>query len=75
MRADPRDNGLTPREMEVLRLLAAGWSNSDIARELCITPKTVGNHLTSIFSKLGVQNRNQALLEAIALGLATPGER
>ncbi|MBI3965916.1 MAG: response regulator transcription factor [Chloroflexi bacterium] len=52
---------LTPREREVLRLVAAGQSNKQIARALTITERTVKHHLTSIFTKLGADNRAQAV--------------
>ncbi len=60
---------LTPREMEVLYALAQGLSNEGIARELVISEKTVKTHLTSIFSKFGVNGRSQAIIYAIRHGL------
>ena len=57
-RADP--HGLTLRERDVLELLSAGHSDANIAATLCISPKTVGNHVSAILSKLGVHNRTQA---------------
>lgn len=57
--------GLTPRELEVLQALARGLKNEEIAKELFITEKTVKSHLGSIFSKLGVNDRTQAMLYAI----------
>lgn len=60
----PRE-GLTPRELEVLQALAGGLKNEEIAKELFITEKTVKSHLGSIFSKLGVHDRSQAILYAI----------
>lgn len=57
--------GLTPRELEVLQALARGLKNEEIAKELFITGKTVKSHLGSIFSKLGVNDRSQAILYAI----------
>lgn len=57
--------GLTPRELEVLQALAQGLKNEEIAKELFITGKTVKSHLGSIFSKLGVNDRSQAILYAI----------
>jgi two-component system, NarL family, response regulator LiaR len=65
-------HGLTQRELEVLRLVAQGMSNADIARTLFITTKTVKYHLTTIFGKLGVRNRTEAAASAIALGLTSP---
>ena len=55
---------LTPREREVLRLLAAGLAADDIAKELFISKKTVGTHLEHIFTKLGVRSRAQAIAVA-----------
>ena len=55
---------LTPREREVLRLLAAGLAADEIAKELFISKKTVGTHLEHIFTKLGVRSRAQAIAVA-----------
>ncbi|NOZ29845.1 MAG: response regulator transcription factor [Chloroflexi bacterium] len=55
---------LTPREMEVLQLIAQGASNRDIAEALVITERTVKSHVTSILSKLGVTSRTQAAAKA-----------
>ena len=60
---------LTPREQEVLVLLAGGMSNRHIARQLGIAEKTVKNHLGAIFAKLGVHARTQAALYAIKAGM------
>ncbi|HEX3641201.1 MAG TPA: helix-turn-helix transcriptional regulator, partial [Ktedonobacteraceae bacterium] len=57
------------REREVLELLARGASNQEIAQELVIATDTVKRHVSHIFSKLGVQNRVQAVRQAQALGL------
>ena len=62
--------GLTPREQEVLRHLAAGLSNKEIAEDLFISEKTVKSHLNSIFRKLKVTRRLQAILYAINKGLS-----
>ena len=62
-------DNLTPREQEVLTLIAEGHSNKEIARELCISEKTVKNHINNIFSKLHVYDRTQAMLYAIRKGL------
>jgi DNA-binding NarL/FixJ family response regulator len=62
--------GLTDREREVLRLLAAGRDNAGIAQELFISPRTVKNHISSILAKLHVKNRIQAAVYAVRKGLA-----
>jgi DNA-binding CsgD family transcriptional regulator len=62
--------GLTGREVEVLRLIAAGRSNRAIAQALFISPNTVLHHVSSIFAKLGVANRAEAAAYAIRRGLA-----
>lgn len=65
----PLVDDLTPRELEVLKLIAEGRSNSEIAEELVISEKTVKNHINNIFSKLHVYDRSQAMLYAIRKGL------
>lgn len=60
---------LTEREREVLNLIAQGVSNKDIAEKLVISAKTVSNHITSIFSKLQVADRAQAIVRAREAGL------
>lgn len=64
----PLVDDLTPREQEVLRLIAEARSNKEIARELSISEKTVKNHINNIFSKLHVYDRTQAMLYAIRQG-------
>ncbi|HEY0358321.1 MAG TPA: response regulator transcription factor [Mycobacteriales bacterium] len=61
---------LTPRELEILTLLAAAETNARIARQLGLREKTVRNQLTSVFTKLGVADRTEAALLAHKLGLA-----
>jgi HD-GYP domain-containing protein (c-di-GMP phosphodiesterase class II) len=61
--------GLTAREVDVLRLLARGMSNREIARRLVIAPKTVGNHVEHIYSKIGASTRATASLFAMQHGL------
>jgi HD-GYP domain-containing protein (c-di-GMP phosphodiesterase class II) len=61
--------GLTAREIEVLRLLVRGLSTKQIARELAITPKTAGNHIEHIYSKIDATNRATASLFAMQHGL------
>lgn len=63
---------LTERETEVLRLLAQGHSNKQIAHRLNNTEKTIKTHVSRILSKLGVQSRTQATLYAIRTGLVSP---
>lgn len=60
--------GLTPREMEVLRLLALGLDNEAIAQNLTLTMRTVQNHVSTIYGKLGVDSRAEAILYAIRRG-------
>ena len=61
---------LSVRELEVLRLLASGKANADIARELFLSPHTVRNHISNILSKLQIANRTEAAAWAIRSGLA-----
>ncbi len=61
----PKNYGLTPREMEVLRAAVGGLSNKEIAQELSISEQTVKHHITSIFDKLGVYNRLELTLFAL----------
>jgi DNA-binding NarL/FixJ family response regulator len=58
-------DGLTAREVEVLRLLAQGLTDAQIAEQLVISPRTVNNHLTSIYSKIQVSSRSAATRYAI----------
>jgi LuxR family maltose regulon positive regulatory protein len=60
---------LSERELEVLRLLTRGASNQEIAQELAIVVDTVKRHVSQVFSKLGVKNRVQAVMQARTLGL------
>jgi DNA-binding CsgD family transcriptional regulator len=62
--------GLTGREVEVLRLIAAGHSNRAIAQALLISPNTVLHHVSNIFAKTGVANRAEAAAYATRQGLA-----
>ena len=61
---------LSDRELEVLRLVANGKDNAQIAAELVISPKTVKNHISNILMKLQIQNRIQAAVYAVRSGLA-----
>lgn len=69
VRAPESPETLTERETDVLRLVATGGSNKEIARELSIGEKTVKAHVSSILAKLGLQSRTQAALHAVRIGL------
>jgi DNA-binding NarL/FixJ family response regulator len=60
---------LTSREMDVLRLLAEGWANREIARELSLAEVTVKKHVQAIIGKLGASDRTHAAITAVRLGL------
>jgi DNA-binding NarL/FixJ family response regulator len=64
---------LTPRELEVLRLIARGLTNADIARTLVVGDATVKTHITRIFAKLSLHDRAQAVVLAYESGLVQPG--
>ncbi len=66
--AEEEDSGLTPREVELLQLFARGDSYKEAARTLGISPLTVGNHVKSIYRKLAVHSRGEAVYEAIKTG-------
>ena len=68
--ADPADTGLTPREIEVLRLIADGLSNTEIARHLVVSEATVKTHINHLFAKANLRDRAQAVAYAYRLGLA-----
>jgi DNA-binding CsgD family transcriptional regulator/tetratricopeptide (TPR) repeat protein len=76
-RVRTRDNaaGLTPRELEVLSLLADGLRNAEISARLVVSQKTVDHHVSAILRKLGVSNRSQAGTQAIRRGLLERAER
>jgi DNA-binding NarL/FixJ family response regulator len=71
VRAPESPETLTERETEVLRLLAQGRSNKEIAHDLTIGEKTVKTHVSNILSKLSVPSRTQAALYAVRIGLVT----
>jgi DNA-binding NarL/FixJ family response regulator len=62
--------GLTARELEVLRLMAAGRTNREIGAALFVTPRTAATHVTHILTKLGVDSRIEAASWAVRYGLA-----
>ena len=77
-RAQPRPalrppDALTPRELEVLRLVGKGLANGEIARELYISEVTVKAHLGHVLTKLGLRDRAAAIVYAFDTGVVAPG--
>jgi DNA-binding NarL/FixJ family response regulator len=72
--ATPKEfyDGLTTRELEILKLLAGGMANKQIAFQLSISEKTVRNHVSNMYEKLNVYDRTQAALYAVRKGLIEP---
>ena len=69
-RRDARLEELTERELEVLRLIAGGLSNSEIAERLIIAPKTAEHHVGRVLAKLGVRSRTEAAAHAVRMGIS-----
>lgn len=65
-------DGLTRREGEVLRLVASGWSDAQVAEQLVISPRTVNGHLRSIYNKINVNSRSAATRYAMEHALISP---
>jgi DNA-binding NarL/FixJ family response regulator len=71
----PHASPLTPREIEVLRLIAAGKTSSEISHDLSLSVRTVGRHITNIYTKIDARTRAEATAYAIRHGLTSSGFR
>jgi NarL family two-component system response regulator LiaR len=70
----PTSEPLTDREVEVLRLVARGLTNDEIAQQISVSERTVRTHVSNILEKLHLANRTQAALYALRQGIAELGE-
>ena len=68
-RSERTESPLTPREEEILQLIADGRSTTEVADELYISQKTVKNHLAAIYQKLDARDRTQAVVRAVRMGI------
>jgi DNA-binding NarL/FixJ family response regulator len=62
--------GLTPRQLEVARLMTTGATNAEIARQLVVSPKTAGHHVSAVLAKLGLSSRREVGAAAARLGFS-----
>lgn len=68
------EEALSPREREIFRMLARGWSNAEVAERLFLSPATVKTHVQRVLTKLALRDRVQAVIMAYEAGIVRPGE-